>query len=390
MDRNSVGEELQRRREQAQTPEIATKADTMLDAAVEVEKAYTDAIQQTGNDPMMDNLPWEVRDKVKSFQVNPQFREDIEMLQIPQFFLKIEQSLFTDGSFELLDKEMLAEGFTLKGKAYDIDFAAADDEIREIDVREQDGGLPKVFKMESAEQRYFKEWFNNLPPESRVRQCKDMMFKQLNKLNMVDAAELKAYINRIVDDMDKAQLAAMEKAPLGYAAKIRAKIETLLEAHYRETFDKWLETDRIICKPAFRLPASIHPVSHTDIYARSLYAAEDDDMNKLEQKLVVELTALPNVRWWHRNIARQGFAINGFIKHYPDILIMTQSGKLICAETKGDHLKNDDSREKIALGAAWRMAAGSNYRYYMVFENEENLLPGAVSMSQFIDTVKAL
>ena len=390
LDDKSIDTELERRREQAKTPETAPKADTMLDAAAEVEKAYTDAIQQTGNDPVMDNLPWEVRDKVKSFQVNPQFREDIETLQIPQFFLKVEQSLFTDGSFELLDKEMLAEGFTLKGKAYDIDFAAADDEIREIDVREQDGGLPKVFKMESAEQRYFKEWFNNLPPESRVRQCKDMMFNQLNKLNMVDAVELKAYINRIVDDMDKAQLAAMEKAPLGYAAKIRAKIETLLEAHYRETFEKWLETERIVCMPSFRLPHAIHPTTHTDIYARSLYTAEDGDMNKLEQKLIVELTALPNVRWWHRNIARQGFAINGFIKHYPDILIMTKSGKLICAETKGEHLKNDDSREKIALGQAWRTAAGKDFRYYMVFENEENLLPGAVSMSQFIDTVRAL
>ena len=390
LDDKSIEAELERRREQAQTPEIAPKADTMLDAAAEVEKAYTDAIQQTGNDPVMGNLPREVRDKVKSFQVNPQFREDIEAVQIPQFFLKIEQSLFTDGSFELLDKEMLAEGFTLKGKAYDIDFAAADDEIREIDVREQDGGLPKVFKMESAEQRYFKEWFNNLPPESRVRQCKEMMFSQLNKLNMVDAAELKAYINRIVDDMDKAQLAAMEKAPLGYAAKIRDKIETLLEAHYRETFDKWLETERIVCMPSFRLPHAIHPTTHTDIYARSLYTAEDGDMNKLEQKLIVELTALPNVRWWHRNIARQGFAINGFIKHYPDILFMTKSGKLICAETKGEHLKNDDSREKIALGQAWRTAAGKDFRYYMVFENEENLLPGAMSMSQFIDTVKAL
>ena len=390
LDGKSIGAELERRREQAQTPETAPKADTMLDAAAEVEKAYTDAIQQTDNDPMMDNLPWEVRDKVKSFQVNPQFREDIETLQIPQFFLKVEQSLFTDGSFELLDKEMLAEGFTLKGKAYDIDFAAADDEIREIDVREQDGGLPKVFKMESAEQRYFKEWFNNLPPESRVRQCKEMMFNQLNKLNMEDAAELKAYIDRIVNDMDKAQLAAMEKAPLGYAAKIRAKIETLLESHYRENFERWLETERIVCKPYFRLRPSIHPATYTDIYARSLYAAEDGDMNKLEQKLIVELTALPNVRWWHRNIARQDFAINGFIKHYPDILIMTQSGKLICAETKGEHLKNDDSREKIALGQAWRTAAGKNFRYYMVFENEENLLPGAVSMSQFIDTVKAL
>lgn len=390
LDGKSIGAELERRREQAQTPETAPKADTMLDAAAEVEKAYTDAIQQTDNDPMMDNLPWEVRDKVKSFQVNPQFREDIETLQIPQFFLKVEQSLFTDGSFEVLDKEMLAEGFTLKGKAYDIDFAAADDEIREIDVREQDGGLPKVFKMESAEQRYFKEWFNNLPPESRVRQCKEMMFNQLNKLNMVDAAELKAYIDRIVNDMDKAQLAAMEKAPLGYAAKIRAKIETLLESHYRENFERWLETERIVCKPYFRLRHSIHPATYTDIYARSLYAAEDGDMNKLEQKLIVELTALPNVRWWHRNIARQDFAINGFIKHYPDILIMTQSGKLICAETKGEHLKNDDSREKITLGQAWRTAAGKNFRYYMVFENEENLLPGAVSMSQFIDTVKAL
>ena len=190
--------------------------------------------------------------------------------------------------------------------------------------------------------------------------------------------------------MDKAQLTAMEKAPLGYAAKIRAKIETLLETHYRETFDKWLETERIVCMPSFRLPASIHPASNTDIYARSLYAAEDGDMNKLEEKLIVELTALQNVRWWHRNIARQGFAINGFIKHYPDILIMTQSGKLICAETKGDHLKNDNSREKIALGQAWRTAAGKDFRYYMVFENEENLLPGAMSMSQFIDTVKAL
>lgn len=382
--------ELDRRREQAQAPEIATKADTMLDAAAEVEKAYTNSVREIGSDPILDNLPWELRDQVKTFEVNPKFQKDIETLQIPQFFLKIEQSLFTDGSFELLDREMLTEGFTLKGKAYDVDFAAADDEIRQIDVRERDGGLPKVFKMESTEQRYFKQWFSSLPPESRVRQCKDMMFNQLNKLNMVDAAELKAYINRIVDDMDKAQLAAMEKAPLGYAAKIRTRIEILLEAHYRETFEKCLETERIVCRPSFRLPHFIHPASYSDIYANSLYTAEDGDMNKLEQKLIVELTALPNVRWWHRNIARQGFAINGFIRHYPDILIMTRSGKLICAETKGEHLKNDDSREKIALGQAWRTAAGKDFRYYMVFENEDNLLPGAVSMSQFIDTIKAL
>ena len=44
----------------------------------------------------------------------------------------------------------------------------------------------------------------------------------------------------------------------------------------------------------------------------------------------------------------------------------------------------------VGAGQAWRTAAGKDFRYYMVFENEENLLPGAMSMSQFIDTVKAL
>ena len=79
-------------------------------------------------------------------------------------------------------------------------------------------------------------------------------------------------------------------------------------------------------------------------------------MNKLEQKLIMELTALPNVRWWHRNISRQGFCINGYINHYPDILIMTEKGKVILAETKGEHLKNDDSREvmqETSIGISW-------------------------------------
>lgn len=325
-----------------------------------------------------------------TFKVKPQFQEDIENLRIPQFFHTIPETLFTEGMLELLDTTQLAEGFTLRGKAYDIDFAAADDEIAKVDVRQNEGGLPKVFKMSSADQRYFKEYFNNLPPERRVKQCKDMMFKYLNKMDMVDAAELKAYIDLIVGSMTKEQLAAMEKSPMGYGEKIKKKILSLLEQHYRETFDKWLETEQIVCQPHFKLPSAIHPMTSTDMIGGSLYTAEEGDMNKLEMDLVMELTALPNVRWWHRNISRHGFCINGFINHYPDIMVMTNSGKIIFVETKGEHLKNDDSREKIALGKAWKNAAGSQYRYYMVFKDGDNLLPGAVSVSQFIEMVKML
>ena len=69
---------------------------------------------------------------------------------------------------------------------------------------------------------------------------------------------------------------------------------------------------------------------------------------------------------------------------------MTQSGRIILVEPKGEHLKNDDSREKIELGRAWKNAAGSQFRYYMVFRDGNNLPPGAVSMSQFVEFVQEL
>ena len=39
-------------------------------------------------------------------------------------------------------------------------------------------------------------------------------------------------------------------------------------------------------------------------------------------------------------------------------MIMTKSGKIILAETKGEHLKNDDSREKIELGCGLAECGG--------------------------------
>ena len=390
VDWKLVNEEYQRRREAEKSPETTPKADSMLSEAESAGQAYNAAIQQSGNDPYLQKTPWEVREQMPTFAVKPEFREDIERLVIPQFFAAIPDTLFTDGSHVLLDEAQLSEGFTLKNKDCDIDFAAADDGIVKVDIENKENGLPRVFKMSSPEQQYFKEYFNSLPPESRVRQCKEMMLRQLNKLNGVDTAELKAYIERIVGNMSKDQLAAMEKAPLGYAKKIKDKVQALLEQHCRENFSDWLSTERIVCLPYYRLPDAIHPAAHTDIYAKSLYQAEDGDMNKLEQKLIMELTALPNVRWWHRNISRQGFCINGYINHYPDILILTEKGKVIFAEAKGEHLKNDDSREKIDLGAMWSGHAGNQYRYFMVFEKDADLPKGAVSMSKFVEIVAAL
>ncbi len=87
--------------------------------------------------------------------------------------------------------------------------------------------------------------------------------------------------------------------------------------------------------------------------AASLYEAEESG-NKFETELIQAITGLSNIRWWHRNIARTGFAINGFINHYPDFIVRTRSGKIVIIEAKGDHLANEETLDKLHLGRADR------------------------------------
>ena len=113
-------------------------------------------------------------------------------------------------------------------------------------------------------------------------------------------------------------------------------------------------------------------------------------MNRLERALAMELSALPGVLWWHRNIAKLGLCINGFIKHYPDFIVRTRAGRTVLVETKGEHLKNEDSMDKLDMGRRWASAAGPQYRYYMVFADGGEPLDDAYSMSRFLEIAREL
>lgn len=113
-------------------------------------------------------------------------------------------------------------------------------------------------------------------------------------------------------------------------------------------------------------------------------------MNEYEFKVVWALSELGNVKWWHRNISRLGFQINGPVHAYPDIIVMLHSEKVLMAETKGDHLDNDESKEKAKIGNQWAKLAGKQYKYYMVFQTKQPDYPGAYSLERFMEIVKGL
>lgn len=366
----------------------AMAVDTMLQNAEKEQNVFEDAMS-TGADFAFEDIPSEVQETMSSYRMNAEFEEEAGKIQIPQFFLKVEGNMFTHGDYVLLKKEHLAESFTLKGKPYQIDFYRADNEMARVDINDTEGSTPKVFKMSDTDQRYIKEQFSKKSPGDRVRLCKGIIHKQLSKMDMIDDHELAVYIDRIVDDMDKDILSVLENSPQGFALCIRRYIEGLLEEHYEKQFNEWLEIGKIVCRPSYSFPVMIAPVKATTTYGKSLYGGEEE-ANGFEYDMVLALTGMQNIKWWHRNMSRRGFVVNGFINHYPDFIVMTEKGKIVLIETKGDHLDNEQNRKKLALSRKWQQKAGEQFRYYMVFGEKAPKLDGAYMLDRFLEMLKQL
>lgn len=364
--------------------------ETMLANAETNSDAYEAALEASEKETF-GNLPLEVRSKVPTYPMYEQFKEEALALEIPQFYVKAAPSLFSIiNPYEksLLSKEELVDGFTLKDKDVDIDFGDAGEAVIAVDVQKNE--RPKYRQLSHDESEHFKDMMQSLPPESRVRNCKLLMKRNLEKLDSVSGSDLSAYIDRIVENMSSDELAAMEKNIYGYTAKIRAKIERLLAEYCRQRFTHLLETGKIECLPSFRLKSEITPGSTFDLLSKSLYISEQS-INGFELTVIEKITALPNVKWWHRNIDRIEFCINGFINHYPDFIVMMNSGKIVTVETKGKFLAtNDDSREKAELGKIWQAQAGTKYRYYMVSEEPLANNPDAISLDRFLSIMGEL
>jgi type III restriction enzyme len=190
--------------------------------------------------------------------------------------------------------------------------------------------------------------------------------------------------------MTEDQLTDLEQSPYIYVQKINGKVNSLLETYARKVFNEWVEQDKISCQPSYKFPKEISPLKTISSIPKSLYGEEEDFDTEYERKVTMELAALNNVKWWHRNIARKGFAINGAINAYPDLMVRTESGKLLLIETKGDQLENSESRMKAEIGAKWAEMAGRMYKYYMVFETKNPDYNGAYSYEEFMRIVKEL
>lgn len=336
-------------------------------------------------------VPADLESAVDTTQMFEEFRDEVASLKLPQFVIQTPPSaLFSTGAegVDLLQNEALAADFTLQDKNTGLDLTTADEQMYRIDVKTK-SDVPRAFRMTAADQRFMREHFSKLSVESQKRNAAEAIYERLKPINSVGDSDLRHYIERVIDNFGAEELLTYQEHPGAVAEKIRAKIRGLLDDHKFKKFYRDIETRHIGVQPSFAFPSVIQPVHSSSLIGGSLYEAEDR-MNNDEMEFAGRFSGLDNIRWWHRNIERKGFCINGPINHYPDFILMTTRGTVVIVEPKGAQLKNDDSRRKVRLGNVWASMAGEGFRYYMVFQDGVEPLEGAYTSSQFFQILEQL
>ena len=267
-------------------------------------------------------VPPEVGNKMKHYKINQLYASEAGQLEIPQFMIETGRSLFSEHEHQVLTKENLYAGFSLLDKDTVIDFDSIDSEIARIDIDDSDA-LPKAWKLQGFDSQNVKQWFDEQPSDRKMRLCKDMIIKKLSKNNAINDRDLEVYVDRIIQNLTEDQLTDMEQTPGIYVLKINKKVNSLLNEYAKKMFYEWVEQDKISCQPSYKLPREISPTNTIASIPKSLYNEEEKFDTEYERKVVMELSSLNNIKWWHRNMARKGFAINGAVNAYPDIMVRT-------------------------------------------------------------------
>ncbi|GHV52860.1 type III restriction endonuclease [Deltaproteobacteria bacterium] len=332
-------------------------------------------------------------EKMNRFVMREEYRAEAESLILPQFFIETKADLFHKEDFTLLTKESLSAGCSLQNKDAGINFDLSGNDVYSVDLVESGDAVPRYKKMTKEESRYVKALIAGKAPEEQRRMWVDVLAglldKKSNALDALSTLDLKAYVQRIVDGMDRDTLASLENAAPAFARKIRERIESLLTEYRQNHFKQGLDTGKYLCRPSYKLPKVITPVEAGSSLDKSLYESEGS-LNGFEREVISHVAAMKNVRWWHRIIERKdySFFINGFINHYPDFLALTHSGKLIVIEAKGDDRDNSDSSLKLNLGRAWAAKSGTQYNYFMVFQTKDFHQDGAYALDEFLGVME--
>lgn len=381
----------------------STEIDTTGVEAIKAQAvAQAQQFEEQANATSGESVPEELKKDMNEHKMKPIFEELAKAIQLPQFFIKLpsDGGFFDSGDeWHKLAKENLLSNFVLANLDATINFSAVESDVYKVDAEEIGNGesAPAFKAVKKAEKEKLNSIIKSQPTSGQITSIVGRLFSLIGKNTFypIEDNDVKHYLKRIVEAMDADQRADCLERDYAYVKLIKEKIQRLANEYAAKEFSNWLTTQKIKLRPSFSLPATIAPSDNAPAISKSLYVTEGG-VNNLEGKVIRGVADLENIVWWHRNLERgKGFVINGFLNHYPDFVVLTQSNNIIVVETKGDDRDNSDSKEKLKLGKIWEAQAnqlshetGYRYHYMMVFDT--NRIDGAYATGEVLKLIEDL
>lgn len=339
-------------------------------------------------DSPIPNLPSEVENDAHVYPLTDcaEIRNFVNNLEIPQFCVPSDDGLLDDIGPNLLEKDVLLEGFDLETEDSNITFDPSESATRIIDLDQTKDFVPAQGGLNDVALNLFRQYYMTLNTQGKVRELVAKIVQAINIQGISDG-KITTYVRKVLERKNSDELISLAANLGNTITAFKNKINDLAAEYRKRKFLALCSVEQIFCEPTFKLKSSIVLPKTSPTLFKSLYRAEDH-MNNFEFRVIQKIADLDNVLFWHRNVEHSGFRINGFINHYPDFIVVTKGGKVIMVEAKGDDRQNPDSEAKLILGEAWANAAGTQYRYFMVFDNKP--LAGAKTLNNFISILAQL
>ena len=313
-------------------------------------------------------------------------------IKLPQFFVNSKTSDIFGGATQalLLKKENLSEGFDLSLQDKSINFVWTQAQAVQFDLDETSANhsAPVHKYLDPTNLDAFRRLIATMAPDAQKNQLSEYLAERVNS-DEIASPHIRKYIKEILDHYTREEITDIIAHKEQALRLIKLKIEGLLQSYRKTKFGEWTDTNKVYMQPSFRFPDKFQLLKPSAGGIRKSLYEKEGEMNDFEYQVINAVANLDNVVFWHRNIEKRGFCINGFINHYPDFIVKLESGMIIIIETKGEQLANDDSAAKLELGTKWANMAGlSFYRYYMVFDHQP--ISNALTVQQLIDRIKQM
>ena len=375
-------------KEKLNTSNLSSTIDKLEEVAIKQNSDYVKTIKSR-KESEGTNLPPEV--KKTYYKIKDTFSQAKE-IKLPQFFVNSKTSDIFGGSTQelLLKKENLSEGFDLSLQDKSINFVWTQAQAVQFDLDETSANhsAPVYKYLNPTNLDAFRRQIATIAPEAQKNQLAQYLAERVNS-DEIASPHISKFLKEILDHYTREEITDIVAHKEQALRLIKLKIEGLLQSYRKAKFGEWTDTNKVSMQPSFRFPDKLQLLKPSAGGIRKSLYEKEGEMNDFEYQVINAIANLDNVVFWHRNIEKRGFCINGFINHYPDFIVKLESGMIIIIETKGEQLANDDSAAKLELGTKWANMAGlSFYRYYMVFDHQP--ISNALTVQQLIDRIKQM